>query len=370
MTDNIPQTSGHKSKGNEYVPLSPAIQDATGNSKTSGFIADDNMSPEEARKSTEQFCSIFNILKTEIQKFIVGQEDVIDKVLNAIICGGHVLLEGVPGLGKTALVHTIAKTLHLSFKRIQFTPDLLPSDIVGSNILIQRGNQKVFQFEPGPVFCSILLADEINRATPKTQSALLETMQEKSVTVSGTTHLLPKPFFVLATQNPIEQDGTYPLPEAQLDRFFFKLHVEMPNHNEFAEILKRTGGISEPDIKPVATGEQILQMGRTIRHVPIEDSIQDYLIRIVRLTHPRDSQSPEEVRKYVRHGASPRAAQTILAAARVRALLLGRYHVAAEDIDAVAIPAMRHRLILSFEGEAEGITTDQVIQTVINSVSA
>jgi len=356
MTDNTPQISDPDTQANDSSSIS----------ESSMFV----LGEAEAKKATEQFRSIFNILKAEIQKFIVGQDDVIDKVLNAIICGGHVLLEGVPGLGKTALVHTIAKALHLSFKRIQFTPDLLPSDIVGSNILIQRGNQKVFQFEQGPVFCNILLADEINRATPKTQSALLETMQEKCVTVSGSTHPLDKPFFVLATQNPIEQDGTYPLPEAQLDRFFFKLQVEMPNHDEFAEILKRTGGLVEPQIKPVATGEEILQMGHTIRHVPIEDSIQDYLIRIVRLTHPRDPQAPDDVKKYVRHGASPRAAQTILAASRVRALLSGRYHVATEDIDAVAIPAMRHRLILSFEGEAEGITTDQIIKTVINAVPA
>ena len=329
-----------------------------------------NMSSEEAKIISERFCDTFNTLKKEIQKFMVGQEDVIDKVLNAIICGGHVLLEGVPGLGKTALVHTIAKALHLSFKRVQFTPDLLPSDIVGSNILIQRGDEKMFQFEQGPVFCNILLADEINRATPKTQSALLETMQEKCVTVSGTTHVLSKPFFVLATQNPIEQDGTYPLPEAQLDRFFFKLNVELPNHSEFAEILRRTGGITEPEIKPVATGEEILEMGHTVRHVPIEESIQDYLIHIVRLTHPRDPQAPEDVKKYVRHGASPRAAQTILAASRVRALLSGRYHVATEDIDAVAIPAIRHRLVLSFEGEAEGITPDQIVRTVMNAAAS
>ncbi len=363
MTDHISQTSGEKSQAKDYMPLSSSA-------KHTGRGKQGELDSKEAQKATEQFRSTFNILKKEIQKFMVGQEEVIDKVLNAIICGGHVLLEGVPGLGKTALVHTIASALHLSFKRIQFTPDLLPADIVGSNILIQRGEQKVFQFEPGPVFCNILLADEINRATPKTQSALLETMQEKNVTVSGITHPLSKPFFVLATQNPIEQDGTYPLPEAQLDRFFFKLHVEMPNHSEFAEILKRTGGITEPEINPVATGEEILEMGRTVRHVPIEESIRDYLIRVVRLSHPRDPQSPDDVKKYVRHGASPRAAQTILAAARVRALLSGRYHVATEDIEAVAIPAMRHRLILSFEGEAEGVTPDQIIRTVINAAAS
>ncbi|MBN1974100.1 MAG: MoxR family ATPase [Sedimentisphaerales bacterium] len=353
----------------DHKQQSSASQKDNGDTQSSGLLNGNGVETEEAQQAAEQFRSIFNILKAEIRKFMVGQEDVIDNVLNAIICGGHVLLEGVPGLGKTALVHTIARALHLSFKRIQFTPDLLPSDIVGSNILIQRGGQKIFQFEPGPVFCNILLADEINRATPKTQSALLETMQEKNVTVSGVTHPLSKPFFVLATQNPIEQDGTYPLPEAQLDRFFFKLHVEMPNHSEFAEILRRTGGITEPEIEPVATGDEILRMGRTVRYIPIEEGIQDYLIRVVRLTHPRDPQSPEDVKKYVRHGASPRAAQTILAAARVRALLSGRYHVAIEDIDAVSVPAMRHRLILSFEGEAEGITPDQIIRTVINAAA-
>jgi MoxR-like ATPase len=324
---------------------------------------------QEAETATEHFRRTFATIKSEIQKFIVGQEEVIDNVLNAIVCGGHVLLEGVPGLGKTALVHTTAKALHLSFKRIQFTPDLLPSDIVGSNILIHRGSDNAFQFEPGPVFCNILLADEINRATPKTQSALLETMQEKCVTVSGITHRLQSPFFVLATQNPIEQDGTYPLPEAQLDRFFFKLHVGLPSHNEFAEILNRTSGITEPQINPVATDEDILNMGQTLRHVPIENSIQDYLIRIVRLTHPSDPQAPDEVKKYVRHGASPRAAQTILSAARVRALLSGRYHVAIEDINAIAVQAMRHRLVLSFEGEAEGMTADKIIRNILSKES-
>ncbi len=322
---------------------------------------------QEAEVATEHFRDTFTVLKKEIQKFIVGQEEVIDNVLNAIICGGHVLLEGVPGLGKTALVHTTAKALHLSFKRIQFTPDLLPADIVGSNILIHSENHKAFQFEQGPVFCNILLADEINRATPKTQSALLETMQEKCVTVSGITHKLSSPFFVLATQNPIEQDGTYPLPEAQLDRFFFKLHVGLPNHSEFAEILNRTTGTTEPEIKPVATAEDILKMGKTLRNVPIESSIRDYLIRVVRLTHPSDPNAPDEVKKYVRHGASPRAAQTILSASRVRALLAGRYHVSTEDIKAVAVQAMRHRLILSFEGEAEGMTADRIISSVINA---
>ncbi|MCF7973466.1 MAG: MoxR family ATPase [Phycisphaerae bacterium] len=319
-----------------------------------------------AQKAIDHFKITFTRIKQEIGKFIVGQDDIVDGVLTGVVCGGHVLLEGVPGLGKTALVQTLAKTLHLRFKRIQFTPDLLPADVVGSNILVQKGDDKAFQFEPGPVFCNILLADEINRATPKTQSALLETMQEKSVTVSGITHPLDLPFFVLATQNPIEQDGTYPLPEAQLDRFFFKLHVPMPSHKDFVEIITRTGGIKEPKIEGVATGEDLLRMGRIVRHIPISETLKNHLVQVVRMTHPTVSEAPDLVKKYIRHGASPRAAQTLLAASRVHAILAGRYHVAAEDIHAVAVPAMRHRLILSFEGEAEGVTTDGLIDTVLS----
>lgn len=318
-----------------------------------------------ARQAIEHFRATFTSIKEEIGKFIVGQEDVVEDVLTAVVCGGHVLLEGVPGLGKTALVQTISRVLNLTFKRIQFTPDLLPADVVGSNILVQRDGERAFQFEPGPVFCNILLADEINRATPKTQSALLETMQEKSVTVAGTTHPLDLPFFVLATQNPIEQDGTYPLPEAQLDRFFFKLHVSMPSHKEFSQIIKRTGGTAEPEIRVVATREDLIRMGRIVRHIPIEENVLNYLIHVVRLTHPTVTQAPETIKKYVRHGASPRAAQAILAAARVRAMRAGRYHVATDDINAVAVPAMRHRLILSFEGEAEGMTADALIREIV-----
>ena len=317
---------------------------------------------------TAHFKETFERLRAEVSKFIVGQKDIIDHVLTAVVCGGHVLLEGVPGLGKTALVNTLAKALHLKFQRIQFTPDLLPADIVGTQILVDKGGQKVFEFQQGPVFCNVLLADEINRATPKTQSALLETMQEKRVTVAGTTHPLASPFFVLATQNPIEQDGTYPLPEAQLDRFFFKLFVPVPNHADFVEILNRTGGSHNPDINAVATGEDIIQMGQVVRDLPIESSVQDYLVKLVRATHPTDENATAQVKKYVRHGSSPRGAQTILAAARVRALLDGRFHVAREDIAHAAIPALRHRILLSFEGEAEGIKTDQVIQDVIAQV--
>jgi MoxR-like ATPase len=323
-----------------------------------------------AKQAIEHFRATFVSIKEEIGKFIVGQEDVVEDVLTAVVCGGHVLLEGVPGLGKTALVQTISRVLNLTFKRIQFTPDLLPADVVGSNILVQRDGERAFQFEPGPVFCNLLLADEINRATPKTQSALLETMQEKSVTVAGTTHPLDLPFFVLATQNPIEQDGTYPLPEAQLDRFFFKLHVSMPSHKEFSQIIKRTGGTAEPEIRVVATREDLIRMGRIVRHIPIEENVLNYLIHVVRLTHPTVTQAPETIKKYVRHGASPRAAQAILAAARVRAMRAGRFHVATDDINAVAVPAMRHRLILSFEGEAEGMTADALIREIVARMSA
>jgi MoxR-like ATPase len=324
------------------------------------------MSPEE---SSQHFQATFEKIRAEIGKFIVGQADIVENVLIAIISGGHVLLEGVPGLGKTALVNTIAKALHLKFQRIQFTPDLLPADVVGTQILVDKGGQKVFDFQPGPVFCNVLLADEINRATPKTQSALLETMQEKTVTVANTTHRLPSPFFVLATQNPIENEGTYPLPEAQLDRFFFKLFVEVPSHDDFVEILNRTTGNKPPEISAVATGEDILQMGRTLREVPVAKEIQDYLVRVVRNTHPSEPASPQAVKNYIRHGSSPRGAQTVLTAARARALLKGRFHVSKEDINAVAVPALRHRMILSFEGEAEGIRTEMIINEIVEKMS-
>ncbi len=318
--------------------------------------------------SITHFRETFDKLRKEVSRFMVGQKDIIDQVLISVVCGGHVLLEGVPGLGKTALVHTLARALHLKFQRIQFTPDLLPADIVGTQILVEKEGRKVFEFQPGPVFCQILLADEINRATPKTQSALLETMQEKTVTVAGATHKLSMPFFVLATQNPIEQDGTYPLPEAQLDRFFFKLYVPVPDHDDFVEILNRTGGKELPQIEPVATGDDILSMGQLVREVPIEKSVQDHLVRVVRATHPVDARATAMVKKYVRHGSSPRGAQTILAAARTSALLDGRYHVAKEDIARAAVPALRHRILLSFEGEAEGIKTDEVIADVLKQL--
>ncbi len=319
----------------------------------------------QLENEAQKFRDTFLTIRTEVSKFIVGQTDIIDNVLTAVVCGGHVLLEGVPGLGKTALVNTLSKALHLRFGRIQFTPDLLPSDVVGTQILVEEEGRRNLRFQPGPVFCNILLADEINRATPKTQAALLETMQEKRVTVAGQTHSLDSPFFVLATQNPIEQDGTYPLPEAQLDRFFFKLQVGLPDHDGFAEILNRTSGNSQPEIQAVAHGEDIIAMGLTLREIPVAKDVQDHLIRIVRNTHPENEKAPEKIKKYVRNGASPRAAQAMLLAARCKALLDNRFHVSREDVDSCAGPALCHRMILSFEGEADGISSADLVKAAI-----
>ena len=327
-------------------------------------MSDETTSAAAVEAAVGHFQETFGRIQAAVSSFIVGQETIIEDVLIAICCGGHVLLEGVPGLGKTSLVNTIAQAIDVEFKRIQFTPDLLPSDVVGTQVLVDREGRRELEFQRGPVFCNLLLADEINRATPKTQSALLETMQEKRVTVANHTHPLSLPFFVMATQNPIENDGTYPLPEAQLDRFFFKLEVGLPGHDEFKAILDRTGGNRRPEVKAVAHGEDILKMGETLREVPIAPEVQDHLVRVVRGTHPGD-ESAEMVRKFVRHGASPRAGQAMLAAARAKALLDGRYHVAREDVDAVALPALRHRLILSFEGEAEGVKADELVKEAI-----
>ena len=310
----------------------------------------------------KDFAETFGRMKTEVGRFIVGQEQIVEQVLTAVVAGGHVLLEGVPGLGKTALVHTLSEVMDLDFKRIQFTPDLLPADILGTNIMVDRDGSKVFEFQKGPIFTHILLADEINRATPKTQSALLETMQEKTVTVGGICHKLTRPYFVLATQNPIEMDGTYPLPEAQLDRFFFKLSVEMPNHAEMGAILDRTTGVERPEVGKVVSGEELLAMERTAAQVPVAQEVRDYLVKLVLATHPENEHAPHDVARFVRYGASPRAAQTIISAARIRALVQGRYHVAKEDVNAVAVPALCHRVLLNFEGEAEGIATAEIIK--------
>lgn len=316
----------------------------------------------------DQAIEKFHLLEKEIGNFIVGQQDIVRNVLIAILCGGHVLLEGVPGLGKTALVNTISCALQLGFRRIQFTPDLLPADIMGTEILVEHNGEKSFKYQEGPVFTNILLADEINRATPKTQSALLETMQEKTVTVANVTHPLPRPFFVLATQNPLEMDGTYALPEAQLDRFFFKLNLELPSKEEISQILLRTTGNSTPEINGVLKGEDILSMETCLREIPVDEKILDYLSTLVRASHPEDQWATDDVRKYVRFGASPRAAQALLSGARIHAAIEGRYHVSVEDITALAPHALRHRIIMSFEGDAEGIRPDAVIEDLIQRI--
>ena len=307
-------------------------------------------------------------IEAEVGKVIVGQRAVVRHVLIGLIAGGHVLLEGVPGLGKTMLVRTLADALDLVFSRIQFTPDLMPADIVGTDILEEdeRGN-RAFRFQPGPVFANLVLADEINRATPKTQSALLEAMQEHRVTVSKTTYELQEPFFVLATQNPIEMEGTYPLPEAQLDRFMFKLSVNYPTAEELAEILNRTTQQAIPQASKVADGTTVLAMGHLARGIPIASHVNEYAVRLLLATHPQNKAAPEMVRHYVRYGASPRGAQAMILGAKIAALLDGRYNVSFEELQALVLPSLRHRLILNFEGEAEGITTDDAIAEVIKS---
>ena len=300
---------------------------------------------------------------------MVGQAEVVRDVLICLIAGGHALLEGVPGLGKTMLVRTLAEALELAFSRIQFTPDLMPADITGTNILVEdpEGGRQ-FAFQPGPVFANLLLADEINRATPKTQSALLEAMAEKTVTVANEIHLLEEPFFVLATQNPLEMEGTYPLPEAQLDRFFFKLVVPYPSGEDLTEIVRRTTAPAMPEAAKVADGAVIRQMGLLSRQVPIASSVTDYVVRMTLATHPENAEAPDVVRRYVRYGVSPRGAQAIVLGSKIRALIEGRLNVAYDDVRAVAAPALRHRLILNFDAESSGVTADDVLGQLIASL--
>ena len=309
-------------------------------------------------------------LETEVGRVIVGQKNVVRSVLISLVAGGHVLLEGVPGLGKTALVRAVGRALDLSFSRIQFTPDLMPADVVGTNILADGEGGREFRFQPGPIFAHIVLADEVNRATPKTQSALLEAMQEQQATVAGITRRLPIPFFVLATQNPLEMEGTYPLPEAQLDRFFFKVLVPFPTAEELKEIIARTTGNQLAQAHPVATGDDLTALGQLARDVPMAEAVLDYTIRLVQATHPDSPHAPDLVRRNVRYGASPRGLQALVIGGRVRALFEGRYNVAYEDIQQLAAPALRHRIGLSFEGEAQGITTDQLIGQLIEQLRA
>ena len=315
----------------------------------------------------ERFRADFNRVRTEIAKAIVGHADVVDGTLTCLFANGHVLLEGVPGLGKTLLIRTLSQALQLKFSRIQFTPDLMPADVTGTTIVVEGAHGRDFQFRKGPIFAQIVLADEINRATPKTQSALLEAMQERSVTVGGTTHQLDKPFLVMATQNPIEQEGTYPLPEAQLDRFFFKLLLGYSTREELATILERTTAGTSPEIQPVLDAEAILAHQKLVRRVRIEPVVQDFAVRLTLATHPKGPFATPLVNRFLRFGASPRAAQTMVLAGKVRALLAGRPFVNADDLKSVALPALRHRVMTNFEAEAEGKGADEILQNLVET---
>ena len=328
------------------------------------------MTNAPAAASLEQFSETVQAIEREVKRVIVGQNDVVRSVLICILSGRHALLEGVPGLGKTMLIRTMADALELKFSRIQFTPDMQPADITGTDILEESedGRTKVRRFQPGPVFANLLLADEINRATPKTQSALLEAMQERTVTVANRSYPLEAPFFVLATQNPLEMEGTYPLPEAQLDRFMFKVNVEYPTVDELIAIIDRTTGAETPEASKVADGKQVMALGQLALNTPIARHVNEYVARLIVATHPDDSSAPEPVKKYVRYGASPRGAQALILGGKIHALLEGRFNVAFEDIQAIAAPSLRHRILLNFEGLAEGIQPDAVIRDVIKSL--
>src|SRR5688500_2521999 len=323
----------------------------------------------QIQAACDAFRRDYRAVYQEVGKVIVGHDEIIDGVLTCLFVGGHALLEGVPGLGKTALIRALADALHLKFNRIQFTPDLMPADVIGTNVIMEnaQGN-RAFQFMHGPIFAQIVLADEINRATPKTQSALLEAMQEKQVTAGGEIRKLEEPFFVMATQNPLEQEGTYPLPEAQLDRFFYKLMVKYSSRAELATILDKTTSGHNAVINPVLDGPRIIAHQNLVRRVVIAPHARDYLIRLTLATHPQGQYAIPMVTQFLRVGASPRAAQAIELAAKVRALLDGRFHVSFKDVKEVAVPAMRHRAILNFEGEAEGITTDMVVERIVADV--
>ena len=319
----------------------------------------------------QDFITSFERLRAEVEKVIVGHREIIDHVLIGMFAGGHVLLEGVPGLGKTLLVKTLAEGLELSFSRIQFTPDLMPADIIGTNIIVEdTDGRKHFQFQQGPIFAHIVLADEINRATPKTQSALLEGMQEAAVTVGGASRPLPAPFFVLATQNPIEMEGTYPLPEAQLDRFLLKLRVRYPAIEELNTIIDRTTQAQAVTVERVMSGARVLAFRELIREVPIADHVRALASTIIMATHPQWEHAPEVSRRFIRYGASPRGAQALVLGAKVRALTEGRFNVSLDDLRALATPALRHRIILNFEGEAEGVDADTLVAQIVEAAEA
>ncbi len=318
---------------------------------------------------TRSFEAIWNSLEENISRVIVGHREPIRQVLVALFAGGHVLLEGVPGIGKTLLVKTLAESLTLTFSRVQFTPDLMPSDVVGTQLLDEtEDGKRFFRFERGPIFGQVVLADEVNRATPKTQSALLEAMQERAVTISGERHALDEPFMVLATQNPVEMEGTYPLPEAQLDRFLLKIHVSPEGVDQLIGIIDRTTGGEARPISAVGSAAEVMELRRMAREVVLADHLKKFTARLIMATHPNDKEAPERVRRYVRYGASPRGAQALTLAAKVLALTRGRLHVAEEDLRDIAFPALRHRLILNFEGEAEGLTGDDVLEEVMEHI--
>jgi MoxR-like ATPase len=321
-------------------------------------------------QSIDQFRDRFLRITEEVGRRIVGHEEVVNLTITSLLAGGHVLLEGIPGVGKTSLVHTLADVLHLTFSRIQFTPDLMPADIVGTNIVQEHSHGGTFfEFQPGPIFANVVLADEINRATPKTQSALLEAMQDVSVSVGKTTYRLEQPFLVLATQNPLEMEGTYPLPEAQLDRFFFKLKVMYPSEEAMHQIIERTTRDADTTVTRVVDGPQLLEMRHIARSVPIARPVQAYAIRLALGTHPASPYATPLVKRYVRYGASPRAAQAIVLAAKIQALNRGQAFVSIHDVRAVALPALRHRILLNFEGEADEVSTDTIVDELLAGLS-
>jgi MoxR-like ATPase len=373
----------------EILPLSGYHKSAELSSASSRELAGDTVAEDMAERvlsrsvseptqaDITQFTEIAQNLEQELQAIVIGQEQIIRELLLALFAGGHVLLEGVPGLGKTLLVRTLSDALSLKFARIQFTPDLMPADIVGTTIVTEEVDphsatpvaRRVFSFQPGPIFANIVLADEINRATPKTQSALLEGMQERTVSVGDRTRPLPQPFFVLATQNPLEMEGTYSLPEAQLDRFLFKIMVNFPKAEDLIRILDTTVGTKSLRASPVATGNQLLHLIDVARAVPVATYVKEYAVRLLLGTHPNQEDAPEQVQRYVRYGASPRGLQALISAARVRTLLEGRYNVSLEDVRIVASPALRHRLVLNFDGLADGITPEQLIDMIIDELA-
>ncbi len=326
--------------------------------------------PAAPKLAPEAFAERADAIEREVGRVIVGQRELVRQTLTGLLANSHVLLEGVPGLGKTMLVRTIADVIDCTFNRIQFTPDLMPADITGTNILIEEEGSRIFRFQPGPVFANLVLADEINRATPKTQSSLLEAMQEHQVSVARQRYPLDPPFFVLATQNPLEMEGTYPLPEAQLDRFMFKVMVPFPDEADLVAIVERTTGAETPTASKVCTAAQVVEMQRLARSVPIAPHVTAYAVSLVAATHPDQGRAPEIAREYVRYGASPRGAQALVAAGKITALLDGRFNVSIDDIRAGAMPALRHRILLNFEGEAEGITTEAVIGAILDAVAA